>query len=159
MKIEVLENDIILFLRPTEIIDLNFEKKPDIEAYFKDILLRLKESYSININGFYDIYAYIDKDEGMILRLDQEDLEYYNSFSSIEMRILKEETTFFYEIDDILDIPLRNLDVYLYRNKFYVKRKNKKIVYPLYEFGKIVYEDTNKIIKNGKKMTNYIEKT
>lgn len=150
MKIEVLENDILLFLRPTEIIDLNFDKRTDIEAYFKDILLRLKEYYSINISGFYDIYAYIDKDEGMILRLDQED---YNSFSSIEMRILKEETTFFYEIEDILDIPLKDLDVYIYRNKFYVKRKNKKIVYPLYEFGKIIYEDTNKIMKNGKKMT------
>jgi hypothetical protein len=153
MKIDVLENDIILFLRLTDIKELNFERKKDVEAYFKNILLRLKEYYLIDISNFYNVYVYVDKNEGMILKLEKEELDYYHSFGSLEMRILKEENTFLYEINDIFSVPYKELDIYLYKNKFYVKRKNKKIVYPLYEFGKIIYEDTYKILNNGKKMT------
>lgn len=153
MKIELLENDIILFIKQTEVVDLNFEKKNEVEAYFKNILLKLKEYYSVDIKGFYDIYVYIDKKEGMVLRLENEDLDYYNSFHQLELRVLKEETVFFYEVEDILDLPLKEIDIYVYKNRFYIKRKNKKKVYSLYEFGKIIYEDTNKIINNGKKVT------
>lgn len=153
MKIEVLENDIILFITQADITNLNFEKKNEVEEYFKDILLRLREYYKIDIRGFYDIYVYIDENEGMVLRLENENLEYYNSFHQLELRVLKEETTFFYEIEDILDLPIKELDIYLYKDKFYAKRKKKKQVYSLYEFGKLIYEDTNNIIRNGKKMT------
>ena len=37
--------------------------------------------------------------------------------------------------------------------KIYVKRKNRARVPMLYEFGKIVYENTKKILENGNKMT------
>ena len=60
---------------------------------------------------------------------------------------------FLYEVDDILKLPYQQLDIYIYQDKFYVKRKNKKKILGLYEFGKLIYENTKKILENGNKVT------
>jgi len=153
MKLEMQEDNLLLTFKESEIKKINFEDINKIETYFRATLLKLKEIYNIDIKGFYNIYAYVDPKEGMILKLEKENIDYYDSFHQLEMRILKEDVTFLYEVDDVLALPYENLDIYVYQNKFYVKRKNDKKVYSLYEFGRIIYEDTKKIIQNGKKMT------
>ena len=65
------------------------------------------------------------------------------------MRILKEYTVFLYKVDDILDFLPLNVDIYFYKNEFYVKNNKKKQVYNLYEFGKLIYENTDIILKKG----------
>ena len=89
----------------------------------------------------------------MVKKIKKEYIDYYDSFHQIEMRIIKEDVTFLYEIDDILALPYQDLNIYIYNDKFYVKRKNKKKLYSLYEFGKLIYNNTEMIIKNGKEMT------
>lgn len=153
MKLEIQNNNIILMFKETEIKKINFEDIEEIESYFRNTLLKLKEIYDIDIKGFYNIYVYVDKKEGMVLKLEKELIDYYDSFHQIEMRIIKEEIDFLYEINDLLMVPYKQLDVYIYQDKVYVKRKNKKIIPCLYEFGKLVYEDTKRIIENGKKVT------
>ena len=153
MKLEIQEDNITLTFKENEIKNIYFEDIEEVEKYFRTTLLKLKEIYDIDIKGFYNIYVYVDINEGMVLKLEKEHIDYYDSFHQIEMRILKEEIPFLYEVDDLLNLPYTNLDIYVYQDKFYVKRKNKKKLYTLYEFGKLIYEDTKKIIENGKKMT------
>lgn len=153
MKLEMQEDDILIILKEEEIKKIDFEDIDKIESYFRDILLKLKKIYDIDINGFYNIHVYVDKREGMVLKLEKEYIDYYDSFHQIEMRIIKEDVTFLYEIDDILALPYQDLNIYIYNDKFYVKRKNKKKLYSLYEFGKLIYNNTEMIIKNGKEMT------
>lgn len=151
MKLEIQEDNIILIFKESEIININFDDIDALEKYFRTILLKLKEIYDIDIRGFYNIYVYIDKQEGIVLKLEKEQIDYYDSFHQIEMRIIKEEVPFLYEVEDLLTLPYHNLDIYIYQEKFYVKPK--KRMYCLYEFGKLVYEDTKKIIEIGNKMT------
>ncbi len=65
------------------------------------------------------------------------------------MRIVKEDTVFLYQVDDILDFLDSDVDIYFYKNEFYIKNNNPKKVYNLYEFGKIIYENTDIILKKG----------
>ena len=155
MKLEIIDNIIVLYLKPTETIDINFNDLAEVEGYFRDILLRLKDNYGVEIAGFYNINVFIDKEEGMVFRLEKDNVDYCSTFHQLEIRMLKEETTFFYEIEDLFSLPLDELDVYIYCEKIYVRRKTNKKAYLLYEFGKLIYENTNKIIINGKKMTSF----
>ena len=69
------------------------------------------------------------------------------------MRIVKEDTVFLYQVDDILDFLNLNMEIYQYQNKFYIKNNSKNEVYNLYEFGKLIYENTDIILKKGIRFT------
>ncbi len=152
MRIEQFDNKIILIIKNKEVEDIDFDNPIKLEKYFKEKLLKLKDIYNIDIKGFYNIIIYLDYKEGIVIELEKEDIDYYDAFHQIEMRIIKEETTFLYEITDIFSIPYQSLDIYTYLDKIYAKRKEKEVL-ELYEFGKLIYKDTDKIIKNGNKMT------
>jgi len=142
-----------MYLPYTDVKNVNFDIQSEVEEYFKDILLRLKEFYYIDIAGFYNINAFIDKEEGMVFRIEKDDIDYFNTFHQLEIRMTKEDAIFFYEVEDVFSLPLEDIDMYIYNDKIYVRRQPNKKVYPLYEFGKLIYENTNKIINHGKKMT------
>lgn len=148
MKVEIEDEEITLFLKKKEIEDFHFENIEEIEDYFRSLFLKLEEHYHIEIEGFYNIQVFLDKNEGMVLKLEKEDMDYY-PFHQVEMRILKEDTVFLYKVDDILEFLPLNVDIYFYKNEFYVKNNKKKQVYNLYEFGKLIYENTDIILKKG----------
>lgn len=148
MKIEIEHDQITLFLKKEEIEDFHFEDIEEVEEYFRTLFSKLEEYYQITIEGFYNISVFLDKAEGMILKLEKEDIDYYH-FHQIEMRIVKEDTVFLYQVEDILDFLESDVDIYFYKNEFYIKNNNQKKVYNLYEFGKIIYENTDIILKKG----------
>ncbi len=153
MKIETEGETLILYLKKDKMKNVNFKNVDEVEDYFRSLLLKLEEDYHIQIEGFYNIQVYLDKLEGMVLKLEKEDIDYYHSFHQIEMRIMKEDTVFLYEVEDILDFLNLNVEIYQYQNKFYIKNNHKKRVYNLYEFGKLIYENTDIILKKGKIFT------
>lgn len=148
MKIEIEHDQITLFLKKEEIEDFHFEDIEEVEEYFRTLFSKLEEYYQITIEGFYNISVFLDKSEGMILKLEKEDIDYYH-FHQIEMRIVKEDTVFLYQVEDILDFLESDVDIYFYKNEFYIKNNDQKKVYNLYEFGKIIYENTDIILKKG----------
>lgn len=153
MKLDINDNNLLIKIKDSGIKTLNFDDMSCVEKYFKKVLLQLKDLYKIDIKGFYNIYAYIDLDEGIVLEIKKEDIDYYDSFHQLELRIIKENTIFLYEIDDIIDFLDKNLTIYNYDNSFYVRNNYCSLNYDLYEFGKLVYKDTANIIENGKKVT------
>lgn len=153
MKLEIDGDEIILFLKKDEVGNFNLKKVDEVEEYFRSLLLKLEENYHLQIEGFYNIQAFLDKKEGLVLKLEKEDIDYYHSFHQIEMRITKEDTVFLYEVDDILDFLNKDLEIYQYQNKFYIKNNSTKKVYNLYEFGRIIYENTDVIMKKGSLFT------
>ena len=152
MKIEEKDDELVLFLKKQEMNDFCFEELDEIEEYFRSLFLNLDEYYHITIEGFYNIHVYLDEIEGMVLTLQKEDLDYY-PFHQVEMQIVKEDTTFLYEIEEPLDFLSSNFDIYVYQNHFYVKKKTKEGYSP-YEWGKLVYEGTKEILKRGKLLTH-----
>ena len=103
MKLDINDNNLLIKIKDSGIKTLNFDDMSCVEKYFKKVLLQLKDLYKIDIKGFYNIYAYIDLDEGIVLEIQKEDIDYYDSFHQLELRIIKENTIFLYEIDDIID--------------------------------------------------------
>lgn len=154
------EKNIVIYLNRFFTDNIDLEDASTLEDYFKQLFLRLHEYYHIELSGYYNIVIYHDQFYGMIIHLHKEDLEYYHYCDSeIDMRILIERHChFLYEVEDIFNLDDRILQkgiLYRYQNHFYV-RLTKEISFlslgKLLEQSKIVYQDTENIIRYGKKI-------
>lgn len=139
--------------------NIDFKNKHEVEIYFRSLFLKLKNNYNIELSGFYNIEVYYDAKYGAIMELEKEEFDYYPAFEeSLDMRITTEvDTSFLYELDDVLDIPFsKDLKIYQYKDKYYAELKQ-KLKGPkmgrLIEFSKPIYGDVTKnIVKYGKKI-------
>ena len=121
--------------------------------------MKIKTKYQINVYGYYDVFIYVDEYYGIIIKLIREELEYLSYYDKeIEMKIIVLDNQFFYEIEDIYKIKQEILDIsdiYLYNNQIYLELKS-DINFTLYgyliENSKVIYEDTEKIKKEGNKI-------
>lgn len=149
------EDDItIIFINNYVTKDIDFNDIDEIKEYFKYIFLKLKDSLKLESSGYYLVKVYKDI-SGVIIELKEES-DYYDLYDDeIEMKIILEETSFLYQIEDIFidNYFLNNSSIIKYNNKIYLKLNNKiddiKIGY-LYEISKLMYKDTYNIIKYGK---------
>ena len=118
------ENNILLYLPKFR---LDFNEMDQVEKELRDIFLRLKYYYFVNIQGFYEVKVYKDIHYGIILELKKDMLEYFDYYEDeIEMRVELIEVDFIYEVRDILELSkdiLKKSEVYLDKNKYYVKVK------------------------------------
>lgn len=153
MKVEIHNDNIIVIIKDNNISQVDFNDMVSVEKYFRKILLKLKDLYEIDIKGFYNIYAYIDLEEGIVLEIKKEVIDYYDTFHQLELRIVKENVEFLYEVDNILEFMNKKFEIYCYNDRFFIRNNYDDISYLLYEFGNLVYKDTKKIKEIGKKMT------
>lgn len=158
MNLKVIdENNFIITIIDKKLIPKLDENS--ISNYLKKILLKIKTKYQINIYGYYDVFIYVDEYYGIIIKLIREELEYLSYYDKeIEMKIIVLDNQFFYEIEDIYKIKQEILDIsdiYLYNNQIYLELKS-DINFTLYgyliENSKVIYEDTEKIKKEGNKI-------
>ena len=147
-----------MFLNKYLTHDINFNNTSELQIYFKDLFIKLKEIYNIKLTGFYYINVYIDKNYGVILEMEKEEIEFVEyEESEIDMHIVLNECEFLYEIEDIFDYYelLKYIDIYLYKNKYYGKIKNSisnNQYMKLIEMSTINYKNTSEVIKYGKKI-------
>ena len=156
MKIENDYNKTIIFLKKELVGSLDFNNIDSLENYLKELFLKLKNIYNMEIKGFYNIKVFIDSIYGMVLELEAEDLEYGDYFNQIEMRIIPIYTEFLYKIEDYINIKGK---VYIYKNEIYLKvNKNisNKDYLKVMDHAKIVYNNTDNIIKYGYQLNHFI---
>lgn len=108
-----------------------------IEENFKQIFETLKYCYNIEINGFYDIDVYIDKNYGIIIEMKKEDID-FDFYDQVDMKISFHNQKFLYQIDDIKKYK----KIYKYKNKFYTNKYDIEHSIPIYK--------TNDILKYAK---------
>ncbi len=144
---------ILFFNKYNEKIDL----KNNIEETFKNIFLRLKKYYNINVYGFYNITVYANDNYGFILKaIKDKELDLF--YNQIDMHIIIEkDSPFLYKIKDYFLIPniVDKIKLYYYKNNFYVELKEiiKEIdLFNLIENSKIIYGDEVYIIKKNSKI-------
>lgn len=160
MKISIIDEDnIIVFLNTINLKEMDFSNKEDLESKFKDLFLKLKYIYNINIRGYYSINIYIDKIYGAILEIEHENIEYFDYFENkVDMRInVLSDVKFIYKIKDIfkLNKELCNSSIaYVFKGKIYVLLKKNISFYNLgylLELSDIVYGGiVDDILKLGK---------
>ena len=143
MKIDFKNNTYIVFLNKYNIIDMDFSNTKALESDLKNLLLRLKKYYKIDIKGYYNITVYIDEYYGAVLKIE-EDNDYYDYFEdSIAIRMKKVKSKFLYEVDDISYINN-------YIDKFMITHINDRICLTItnklteYEYLNLI--ETSKII-------------
>lgn len=140
------ENCMTIFLNKNYIKDLNFDIKKDLEDYFKKMFLKLKRHYDINISGYYNIEVYIDDNYGLIMKLNKEEIEYYDYFDNqIDMRIVIKNNKFLYRVmDPFIMNDILDHNIYLYKDRYYIDLINsvdEKIMMKIIEFSDILFDD------------------
>jgi len=160
MKIEVIDElNFTIYLNKFYINDIDLKNKDDLENYFKNLFLKLKDSYQMPLSGYYNITIYLDKFYGVIIDIQKEDLEYFDYFGGqIDMRIAIVDNSFLYQVKDINILKNQTIygAIYQYKNHFYFKLEKEipnNLYLKLLEWSNIIYkENTEIIMKKGKKL-------
>ena len=143
MKIAFKGNNYIIYLNKFNIINIDFNNTKILEKDLKKLLLRLKQYYKINIQGYYNITIYVDDYYGAILKVEEDD--YYDYFNDTALRLKKIKKSFLYEVDDIsyVDNYIEKFKITNMNNKILlsiVKDLNENEYLELIEISKIKYD-------------------
>lgn len=115
-----------IYLKANFIKDIDFNKKEELEIYFKRLFKILNNKYNIKVEGFYEITVYVDKFYGVILHLEKEELDYYDYFKNqVDMRIMTTNTEFLYLVDDIPLNIIDKIEIITNNDNIYIKIKKK----------------------------------
>ena len=156
MKIKMLsKRKIILFL--IEKKELDFKNLKLLQEELKQIFLKLKYYYKINVKGFYNVKAYIDKLSGIVLEIDGEGLEELEYFDGeIDMRVEVIYEKFMYQTEDILNIPKKirkKLNIYFIDDKYLLTLKKTfktNDLGELLEYTSCIYHNENPYLLKDK---------
>ncbi len=153
------ESNLILFLNNQSIISVDFEEREELEDYFREIFLKLKDYYQVTIQGYYVIDVYLDKHYGAIIEMEKEDLEYFEyDENQVDMRICIHKTPILYELEEYIPLDTNTYDMIWYHDKWYVKLKQNIsdiCLGRLLEYAQIHYEDSERILKTGTHIERY----
>jgi len=162
MKVNIIDdNNVIVFLNKFNIKSIDFKNRENIEKNFRNIFLKLKHIYKLDIKGYYDIKIYIDKYYGVVLQINYEEIEYIDyQDSQIDMRVnIISDNEFLYKIEDIFIIDekiFKDIDIYIFKEEYYIKIKKDLNDYDMafiLESSNLIYDNiTFDILKLGNKM-------
>lgn len=157
MKLVINENKYIVYLsKHHEIPDFN--NKENLEEYFRNLFLLLNENYDLDICGYYNLYVFLNSFYGMILEIEKEDYDYFESLDNqVDMRItIDKDSVFLYKIPDIFLLNkdmIKKGKLYSYQKEFYYEIKKdltEKEIANVMENATIVYGNkTLSILKYG----------
>ena len=156
VKIDIRDNNLIVFLNKRNIRDVDFFNKSELERYFRDLFLDLKDIYDLDLSGSYDINVYIDDCYGVVLKIISIDDTYFDYCDVVDMNIvISKYRNFLYKSDRFI----KNIDsiIYSYNGSFYYELNNIDFLKLglLVENSDIIYgEDVDFVKKNGKKLSN-----
>ena len=156
LKIKLLsENSFLVF-----VIDKipNIKNDQELSDYLKNVFEIIKEKNQFDIYGYYDVLIYKDINYGLIIKLDKEELEYFNCYNKqIEMKIvIAEEPNILYCIDNLKILKkIPKFKIYLYKDKLYLELMSKinyMLLGELLEYSEIIFENVKEIKNSGEKI-------
>lgn len=141
MKLLVNGDNFIVFLSKKLINCESFEDPDLVNDFLKEIILKLRQYFLLNVFGYYNVIAHLDDNYGIILELEKEDLEYFEyTDDQIDMNVKVKKEVFLYEIEDFN---------YLQDKYFFYKEKDRIFLKPevisdvelgqILEYSKIIY--------------------
>lgn len=143
MKIDFINNTYIVYLNKYNIINFDFNNTSILEDNLRNLLMRLKKYYKLDIRGYYNIVIYIDDYYGVILEISEDD-NYYDYFSdTVSLRMKKNKTRFKYEVEDISYISIDKFKISNRKDKIYLEiidDLSEKEYLELIEISKIIYD-------------------
>ena len=147
MKVDIVDDNIIVFLNKYITKDLDYNDSKVLEVELKNIFDKLNLYHGIKIKGYYDVHIYIDNNYGVIIELIKDDIDYVDYDEVIDMKISINNIKLLYKIEDIFKFNKLG-KIYLYKNELYLEPSNMDI--SLFEHSEIIYKNINNIIKYGR---------
>lgn len=137
MKINYIDEDVFdIYIMNEKIKDIDFNNNKELEKYLKKLFNVLKDNYSINIEGFYDVCIYIDKYYGIVIHMEKES-SYFSCYKDIEMRITIKNSTFLYQIDNYK----KGKKIHIIDNNMYLEiTDSKDLIYVIENCNNILYD-------------------
>lgn len=152
MKIIFDNGHLTIFLNNLYLKDINLNKKEVIEKFLNELTNKLKFYYDITLKGFINVWLYLDKNYGLVIKIEKEELEYFDYNEALDMNIKIKEVSFLYELKEVLNKTFLNkFIIYKYRDNFYLKPKQKLSDIDmgiLLENTKIIYKNVDRILKS-----------
>lgn len=150
----IIDENIVVFLDKIYLQNLDLTDQKVIEKKLIKLINKIQNKYIIDLNGYYNVFIYKDKNYGLIIDMKKEELEYLDYFNNqIELNIELIEDSFLYKIDDIFNINktlLSKFVIYKDGETIYLKAKNDLNSIELgtiLENGEIVYGNKAQKIK------------
>ena len=76
MKLSVVDDKIIIYCNKK----IDYEKI-NLDKYFEELLIKIKNKYNIKLNGYYTIVVHIDKIYGSIIEIVEDNFDCYDYFN------------------------------------------------------------------------------
>ena len=103
MKVTMNDQCIVIYLNKYIFKDIDLNNKEVLQKYIKGLLLKIQDNYFLKFTGYYNITLYVDKNYGIIMEIEKDELEYLNYFStSLNCNYIV------YVLDDKIYIKLKN---------------------------------------------------
>ena len=133
MKIDYVDNNLVIY----------YFEDICLDNFVEYIIKCAKDRYNLDLYGLCTVNLY--KDDIIILEIVKNNVHYYNK-DDLDLHVINKNNKIMYEISDVLNVHR----FYIYKNKYYVEMCSIEQC----EFSKIIYKDTDKIIKLGKLIVN-----
>ena len=150
----IIDENIVVFLDKIYLQNLDLTDQKVIEKKLIKLINKIQNKYIIDLNRYYNVFIYKDKNYGLIIDMKKEELEYLDYFNNqIELNIELIEDSFLYKVDDIFNINktlLSKFVIYKDGETIYLKAKNDLNSIELgtiLENGEIVYGNKAQKIK------------
>ena len=155
----IIDENIVFFLNKIYLDNVDIKDESLIEKKLIKLINKIQKQYNIDLNGYYNVYIYKDKNYGLIIEMEKEKLDYLDYFNNqIELNIDIIEDTFLYKIDNIFTIDktlLEKLIIYINKDEIYLKIKeniNDIELGQIIENSQIIYGNKAKSIKKQSKI-------
>lgn len=155
----IIDENIVFFLNKIYLDNVDIKDESLIEKKLIKLINKIQKQYTIDLNGYYNVYIYKDKNYGLIIEMEKEKLDYLDYFNNqIELNIEIIEDTFLYKTDNIFTIDktlLEKLIIYINKDEIYLKIKeniNDIELGQIIENSQIIYGNKAKSIKKQSKI-------
>ncbi len=160
MKINIVNNDIIIYLNKYYYKIFDIDNIYELEEYLSKILFRIKRDFKIDVNSYFKMEIIYDKIYGFILIMKKQNAEYFEMLNGLELDFSTiKMIPNLYELSDYFMVDkniIANSNIYVYDGKLYLKLKkniNDFQMGLLLEVSNIIFgEKSENIIKNGNKI-------
>lgn len=141
MKIEKNDDNYVIFIMNNQILSIDFENKEMVKDTLKEFFIKLKKSYLIDFDGFYQVKIYLNKKIGCFFIMNKLDNYDFVKNSADLKIVINNDYPFYFETENY-DYISKYKTVYYNLNKYYVNVSliNDNDVIRLSELGNYVYD-------------------
>ncbi len=123
MKIDFIDNNLIVFFNDKFFSNVNFSNKSHMEKYFMDLFSKLNENYNLGMCGSYNIDVFVDDKCGMVLKIVKDDIDYYDYYNDIvDIKVsISKFNKFLFKLNGDIGKIINKCHVYLFDGDLYLE--------------------------------------